>query len=329
MLFNKNLYHNMIPDNPGGGTVNWTNPWGEHSYLNDIELREDGGTPGFLQTIRIALAIQLKDEMGTKNIHNREEEINKEVFKRLKPINNLRLLAQQHEDRLGVFSFYINDLHFNLGVKLLNDKFGIQTRGGCSCAGTYGHFLLHVDQQTSSELIEKIADGCLLDKPGWIRMSIHPTTTNSEVAFICDSIKAMAENFKEWEKDYSYNGETNEFVFKNYDPKEKELVDKIQECLGDADGIIINAAAYTHTSIAIRDALAAVALPTIEVHITNVHAREEFRQKSLIAPVCAGQISGFGPFSYHLAMVGMTQILNEIRAMREMQQQQQQQQAES
>ena len=225
LIFNKNLYHNMVPDNPGGGTVNWTNPWGEHSYLDDIELREDGGTPGFLQCIRIALSIQLKDEMGTKNIHDREEEINKEVFKRLKSIKNLRLLAQQHEDRLGVFSFYINDLHFNLGVKLLNDRFGIQTRGGCSCAGTYGHFLLHVDQQTSHDLIEKIADGCLLDKPGWIRMSIHPTTTNSEVAFICDSIQAMAENFKEWEKDYSYNSATNEFIFKNYDPKEKELVE--------------------------------------------------------------------------------------------------------
>ncbi len=226
LIFNKNLYHNMVPDNPGGGTVNWTNPWGEHSYLDDIELREDGGTPGFLQCIRIALSIQLKDEMGTKNIHDREEEINKEVFKRLKPIKNLRILAQQHEDRLGVFSFYINDLHFNLGVKLLNDRFGIQTRGGCSCAGTYGHFLLHVDQQTSHNLIEKIADGCLLDKPGWIRMSIHPTTTNKEVAFICDSIQAMAENFKEWEKDYSYNAATNEFIFNNYQPKEKELVER-------------------------------------------------------------------------------------------------------
>ncbi len=226
LIFNKKLYHNIVPDNPGGGTVNWTNPWGEHSYLDDIELREDGGTPGFLQTIKIALAIQLKDEMGTKNIHNREEEINKEVFKRLKPIKNLRLLAQQHEDRLGVFSFYINDLHFNLGVKLLNDRFGIQTRGGCSCAGTYGHFLLHVDQQKSTELIEQITDGCLLDKPGWIRMSIHPTTTNSEVDFICDSIQALAENFKEWEKDYDYNGATNEFVFKGYQPKEQALVDQ-------------------------------------------------------------------------------------------------------
>lgn len=226
LIFNKNLYHNTVPDNPGGGTVNWTNPWGEHSYLDDIELREDGGTPGFLQSIKIALAIQLKDEMRTKNIHDREEEINKEVFKRLKPIKNLRLLAQQHEDRLGVFSFYINDLHFNLGVKLLNDRFGIQTRGGCSCAGTYGHFLLHVDQQKSSELIEQIADGCLLDKPGWIRMSIHPTTTDSEVDYICDSIQSMAENFKEWEKEYAYDRSTNEFNYKGYDSKEKDLVEK-------------------------------------------------------------------------------------------------------
>ncbi len=104
---------------------------------------------------------------------------------------------------------------------------------------------------------------------------------------------------------------------------EGEIVDKIQECMGDANGIIINPAAYTHTSIAIRDAIKAVQIPTVEVHISNIYAREEFRQKSLIAPVCAGQIAGFGPFSYHLAMVSMVQILSEIKAMQEAQQQQQ------
>jgi 3-dehydroquinate dehydratase II len=105
---------------------------------------------------------------------------------------------------------------------------------------------------------------------------------------------------------------------------EGEIVDKIQECYGEAHGIIINPAAYTHTSIAIRDAIAAVGLPTIEVHISNIYRREEFRQKSMIAPVCASSIIGFGPFGYHLAMVGMMQVLSEIKAMQEAQKAQQQ-----
>ena len=111
-----------------------------------------------------------------------------------------------------------------------------------------------------------------------------------------------------------------EFFQSNF---EGELVDKIQECYGDANGIIINAAAYTHTSIAIRDAIAAVNLPTIEVHISNIHRREEFRKQNMIAPVCTSSIVGFGPFGYHLAMVGMVQIMNEIRAVQEMQKQSQ------
>lgn len=112
------------------------------------------------------------------------------------------------------------------------------------------------------------------------------------------------------------NGFEIEFFQSNL---EGEIVDRIQECIGDADGIIINPAAYTHTSIAIRDAISAVKIPTLEVHISNIHAREEFRHKSLIAPVCAGQIVGLGAFSYHLAMMGMMQILNEVKAMREQQ----------
>ena len=118
-------------------------------------------------------------------------------------------------------------------------------------------------------------------------------------------------------KEYAgQNGMEIEFFQSNL---EGELVDKIQECYGDANGIIINAAAYTHTSIAIRDAIAAVALPTIEVHISNIHRREEFRKDNMIAPVCTSSVVGFGPFGYHLAMTGMLQIMTEIKAAQEAQ----------
>lgn len=215
LVFNKKLYKNMVPDCPGGGTVSWTNPWGEHKYIDDIEEREDGGTPGFLQTIKTALSIRLKEQMGVVNILEREHELVDIIFSKLNPVENVNILAAQHKDRLGVISFYIDDLHFNLGVKLLNDKFGIQTRGGCSCAGTYGHFLLHVDKETSHALTNEISIGDLVRKPGWIRMSIHPTTTNSEIEFVCDSIINLAKNHKEWALDYDYSRLNNEFIHKS------------------------------------------------------------------------------------------------------------------
>lgn len=205
----------MIPDSPGGGTVSWTNPWGEHKYIDNIEDREDGGTPGFLQTIKTALAIKLKEQMGVENIQQREHEIIDYIFEKLNAIDNLTILAGQHQERLGVISFYIDDLHYNLGVKILNDRFGIQTRGGCSCAGTYGHFLLHVDIEMSHELTNEISLGELTRKPGWIRMSIHPTTTTEETVYFCESLKALAENHKEWANDYQYINATNEFVHKS------------------------------------------------------------------------------------------------------------------
>ena len=213
LVFNKKLYKNMIPDCPGGGTVSWTNPWGEHKYIDNIEEREDGGTPGFLQTIRTALSIKLKEQMGVKNILAREHELVEIIFNKLDPIDNIHILAGRHKDRLGVISFYIDDLHFNLAVKLLNDRFGIQTRGGCSCAGTYGHYLLHVDYETSHKLTNEISIGDLIRKPGWIRMSIHPTTTNEEIEFVCDSIIELSKHHKTWKLDYTYEPLSNEFVY--------------------------------------------------------------------------------------------------------------------
>ncbi|WKD86807.1 putative cysteine desulfurase [Polaribacter huanghezhanensis] len=226
LIFNKKLYKNLVPDNPGGGTVSYTNPWGEHDYFDDVEMREDGGTPAFMQTIKIALCIQLKEKMGTNKIHEREEEINTKLFACLESIPNVHILAPTHKKRLGIFSFYVNHVHFNLIVKLLNDRFGIQTRGGCSCAGTYGHFLLNVDQQRSNAIKKQIIEGCSVEKPGWVRLSIHPTITNAEVNFICDALKAVCENVEVWKNDYDYDIVNNDYKHKTHLSIEKALVEK-------------------------------------------------------------------------------------------------------
>lgn len=90
---------------------------------------------------------------------------------------------------------------------------------------------------------------------------------------------------------------------------EGELVDKIQQAKGEFDGIVINPAAYTHTSIAIRDAFLAVCIPAVEIHLSNIHTREEFRKNSFIAPACIGQITGFGANSYKLGLIAITDYL--------------------
>lgn len=211
MIFDSALYKRKVPDNPGGGTVDWTNPWGQHKYIDDIEAREDGGTPGFLQAIRTGLAIRLKEQMGVSNIIARENELLNIAFPRLKKIPSLHILAQEHEERLGIISFYIEDVHYNLMVKLLNDRYGIQMRGGCSCAGTYGHYLLHVDPTRSKRISDKINHGDFSEKPGWVRFSLHPTMTNQELDYILSAIEEIIINAKSWSKDYTYSSHSNEY----------------------------------------------------------------------------------------------------------------------
>ena len=113
------------------------------------------------------------------------------------------------------------------------------------------------------------------------------------------------------------NGIEVEFFQSNL---EGEIVDRIQECLGTVDGIMINPAAYSHTSIAIKDALSAVSMPVVEVHISNIYKREEFRQKSITAGASTGVISGFGPFGYHMGLIALMQIISEVKAISQAQQ---------
>lgn len=93
---------------------------------------------------------------------------------------------------------------------------------------------------------------------------------------------------------------------------EGELVDKIQQAKGIYDGIVMNPAAYTHTSVAIRDAILGVSIPTVEIHLSNIHTREEFRKTSLTAPACIGQITGFGANGYKLGLIAIKDYLNSL-----------------
>lgn len=215
LIFDSAFYSNKVPDNPGGGTVDWTNPWGEYKYVDDIEAREDGGTPGFLQAIRTALCLELKNQMGVENIRRREEELLERLFRGLDQIAGLRILADNIRERLAVVSFYFDHIHYNLVVKLLSDRFGIQVRGGCACAGTYGHFLLNVDYEHSHQITQKINTGDLSEKPGWVRLSMHPTMTDEEVDAILDALQQIGKHHQEWEKDYVYNRRQNEYRHKD------------------------------------------------------------------------------------------------------------------
>ncbi|QIA09429.1 aminotransferase class V-fold PLP-dependent enzyme [Draconibacterium halophilum] len=223
IVFDASMYKNTVPDNPGGGTVDWTNPWGKYKYVDDIEAREDGGTPGFLQSIRTALCFELKNQMGIENIRKREEELLERAFKGLDTVKGLIILADNVRDRLGVISFFVEGIHYNLLVRLLNDKYGIQTRGGCACAGTYGHFLLEVSLEQSEEITDKINHGDLSEKPGWVRWSLHPTMTNNEVDTMITALNDIVTNIDEYQKDYVYANRSNVFWHKD-EKNDEELL---------------------------------------------------------------------------------------------------------
>ena len=215
LIFDRGLHHNSEPDDAGGGTVAWTNPWGEYSFLQDVESREDGGTPGFLQAIKAALAVRLKEAMDVEMIRRRETAIVARATTGLADIPGVHLLAAHVRHRLPIFSFYVENLHYNLVVRLLNDRFGIQARGGCSCAGTYGHFLLHVAPARSRAITDLIDHGDLSQKPGWVRLSFHPTTPDAEIDYCIAALRELVERADAWSADYVYSATTNEFCHRD------------------------------------------------------------------------------------------------------------------
>jgi len=216
LIFGRRLYAGGVPDRPGGGTILYSNPWGGREFISDIEQREDGGTPPILQAIKAALCIRLKEEMGIPHVLERENQLLRQLFDRLRAIHGIAILAAQQRRRLGIVSFIVEHAHYNLVVKMLNDRFGIQTRGGCSCAGPYGHYLLNIDKTRSAAIRETLLSGDVSGKPGWVRLSLHPTMTDEELDYILDAIEITVQRYDEWKRDYSYDPASNEFVFRGW-----------------------------------------------------------------------------------------------------------------
>jgi len=211
LLFHSRLAANPVPDLPGGGTVIWTDRWGGSVYVEDREEREDGGTPGCLQAAKAALAFVLKEQMGADEICEREHQLAELLLEGLAAIPGMTILDGRLRERLPIVSFSCEGVHYPLMVRLLNDRFGIQSRGGCSCAGTYGHFLFDLSQEESERIRREVEKGNLLEKPGWVRLSLHPVMTDREVRYILEAVRRIVQFAPLWKRDYRYDPAVNDY----------------------------------------------------------------------------------------------------------------------
>ncbi len=189
------LFRNRVPSVPGGGTVEYVNPL-EHRYLADIERREEGGTPAIVESIRAGLVVQLKEAVGVPAIRARETSFIDRAIARWAQNPALEILGSRAAERLSIVSFVVRHggryLHHNFVAALLNDLFGIQARGGCSCAGPYGHRLLGIDLERSRAFERQVARGCEGIKPGWVRVNFNYFISETVFRYILDAVDLVA-----------------------------------------------------------------------------------------------------------------------------------------
>ncbi len=189
------LFCNRVPDIPGGGTVQFVNP-DEHKFLDNIEHREEGGTPAIIASIRAGLVFQLKEAVGVDEIRCREEDFVSEAIRRWSANPNINILGDHEAERLSIVSFVLRYgegyLHHNFVVAVLNDLFGVQSRGGCSCAGPYGHRLLGINLDQSHEFGREIGRGCEGIKPGWVRVNFNYFIDDTTFDYILSAVEHVA-----------------------------------------------------------------------------------------------------------------------------------------
>ncbi|MBN1824707.1 MAG: aminotransferase class V-fold PLP-dependent enzyme [Candidatus Eisenbacteria bacterium] len=198
LLFHRGVYRTDLPPTFGaGGTVDYVSAVA-HDYSADIETREKSGTPGTLQVMKAALAMELKHAVGVDVIERRERTYLGRALERMKAAPNLEILGDpKPETHLAIVSFNIRHderyLHPKLVTRLFNDLFGIQSRAGCSCAGPYGHALLGIDETSSERYRCQIHAGFQGIKPGWVRIGFHYVLDEIDFDYILRAVEFLAE----------------------------------------------------------------------------------------------------------------------------------------
>lgn len=195
LVAKRSLFKNQVPSVPGGGTVAYVNT-NEHRYLDDPEVREEGGTPAIVESIRAGLVFQLKSAVGEAVIREREHAFIRRAIESWETNEHISILGNPDAWRLSIVSFVVRHgdryLHHNFVAALLNDLFGIQARAGCSCAGPYGHRLLGIDLATSRAFEREIVGGCEGIKPGWVRVNFNYFLGETTFQFLLDAVHLVA-----------------------------------------------------------------------------------------------------------------------------------------
>ena len=211
LVVKRRLLDNAVPAEPGGGTVAYVTA-DDHRYIADPETREEGGTPAIIESIRAGLVFQLKEKIGASEIEAIDETYRQMAFDAWSANPNINILGNLDAPRLAIVSFLIKcgekALHHDFVVSLLNDLFGIQARGGCSCAGPYGHRLLNIDSGLSQDFQKVVISGANGLKPGWVRLGFNYFFDKPTVDYIIAAVNLIADEGWKLLPVYTFNEQT-------------------------------------------------------------------------------------------------------------------------
>lgn len=212
LVVRRELLTNRVPSVPGGGTVDYVSPTA-HDYIGDAAHREEGGTPAIVESIRAGLVFGLQQAVGPEIIHEREQTFVWRALESWSTNPSIEILGNAEADRLAIVSMLVRGpngkyLHHNYLVTLLSDLFGIQARGGCSCAGPYGHRLLNIDEARSQRFRDEILAGGAGTKPGWLRVSFNYTMIEPVVDYVIEAVHSVATSGWTLLDDYRFDPST-------------------------------------------------------------------------------------------------------------------------